>query len=89
MFRCSKGYRHSNGEVEGFVGFAFQEAFAVTDCIFKVRDKCIELGQEYDEERVIHGPNQCTPAELVTIQADWLLYKNPGEGSPGKVGFFG
>lgn len=66
------GYRHRNGEVEGFVGHSFTSALvARDDAVRKVQRKCEAIGQQYDVTRLIEDERGLTPAERCTLRADW------------------
>ena len=75
MTRYNIAYRHENGEVEGFSGFAFMgEPEAEKDAIRHARRKCEDIGQTFDLSRLIRSPKELTRAELETVKADWATY---------------
>jgi hypothetical protein len=91
MIRTNSGYRHVNGEVEGFSAIRFGQAASEEACLQLVKAKCEALGQPFDPDRIIKGKAKLTKEEIDKIYADWALVRNPGDPDPasGKVGFFG
>jgi hypothetical protein len=66
------GYRHENGEVEGFVGHSFTSAtVAREDAIRQIRRKCEDIGQAYDAGRLIETDRGVSAAEKKRLRQDW------------------
>lgn len=78
MIRTNYAYRHQNGEVEGFSAFRFMQYQSEAACVQAIKEKCEEIGQPYDETRLIKSRDGVTAKEWKTIKADWKTYKGPG-----------
>lgn len=74
MTRVNLAYRHTNGEVEGFSGWAFTGAtLADADAVRRVREKCESAGIPFSPARILRSPAGLTPSEVATVRADWKL----------------
>lgn len=71
------GYRHANGEVEGFVGWGISKNIAVTDCIAQIKRKIAIISddfgiiQPFDGDSLIYGWENLNDYETRLIKADW------------------
>lgn len=74
MIRYQIAYRHENGEVEGFVGYAFSNPDkARSNAIQQVRDKVLAIGGTYYENRLIESTAGLHGKDFDTIKRDWKL----------------
>lgn len=71
MFLYRLGYRHLNGEVEGFIGFGWRKETARSKAVERAISKVEAIENVFDPKRLIENNKKLTPAELETIRADW------------------
>ena len=70
MTRVNLAYRHANGEVEGFSGWAFTGAtLADADAVKRVREKCESAGIPFAPSRILRTPAGLSAAELATVRS--------------------
>ena len=74
MYTYNLAYRHDTGEVEGFVGTAFDKSnareAAIRKVIDQVRNGCL---REYHAEQVIESFDGLAPEEKTQIEEDWKV----------------
>ena len=74
MTRVNLAYRHANGDIEGFSGWAFTGApLADADAVKRVREKCESACIPFAPSRILRSPAGLTPEDLATVRADWKL----------------
>lgn len=76
MFRYQIGYRHKNGEVEGFSATAFSVNSAKQRAIRLIRNKLHDAfnpPQELEPKRLLISRDQVTADEWEQLKADWKL----------------
>lgn len=89
MTKFRIGYRHANGEVEGFIGVALgdqgspghiikEREAARHDAIKQVQAKCLECRLPFWEASLIFTGGQCSANEFKQLQADWRLLDSRG-----------
>ncbi len=71
MFKGCIGYRHADGGVRGYVGFAFGADAAIKDAEFKAHMECRARKETYDPSRRILSVMDCYPGEHNAIKRQW------------------
>jgi hypothetical protein len=67
------GYRHGNGEVEGFAATRFGKDRARAACEAAIREKVSHTPHPFDPARIIRAESECSSQELATLWADWKI----------------
>lgn len=71
MFEFKMGYRHANGQVEGFKATRFSRYAAEVECRNQIRLKCEQIGDVYQQSREIHADYDLSKEEIRQIKQDW------------------
>lgn len=75
MFHCfACAIRHSDGSIEGFLGFGFGDYSARKDCIEQVRRRLSAISdtpQVVNESDLIFSERELTPEETEKVRRDW------------------
>ena len=69
-------YRHVNGLVEGFTGFAFTVLRAAKDCQDQIRRRLLTMSaaaQVFDESQLIYSERDLTDEEMERVRRDWSV----------------
>jgi len=78
MYIYKIGYRHANGEVEGFVGVGSTMKASKVNAFRAVRvgvsRKLLPFDPKGIIESVVHSEKKLTDEEMVTLQEDWKNY---------------
>ena len=73
MFTFNLGYRHHNGEVEGFVGTGFDEDAAKRNAIHKVIRKVEAINLPFVSTTLIYTRIGLTKEEFEQLKKDWEI----------------
>ncbi len=75
MYRVNYAYKHENGEIEGFSGFAFGgKDAAKKNCIAAMAAKCSAIQQPFRADRVKKSSIGMSAAEMKIVREDWASY---------------
>jgi len=81
MYVYKIGYRHANGEVEGFVGVGSTGEASRVNAINKVSREVEAKLLKFELSRILDSMEEAwasvTAAELVTLREDWRCVPNP------------
>jgi hypothetical protein len=77
MYVYKIGYRHANGEVEGFVGVGSTGEASRVNAINKVSREVEAKLLKFELSRILDSMESVTAVELVTLREDWRCVPNP------------
>lgn len=73
MFTFNIGYRHQNGEVEGFVGTGSDKDAAERNAIRKAAGKAKAINHPFESSRLIYTRTGLTKEEYEQLKKDWEI----------------
>lgn len=71
MYEYRLAYRHTDGEVEGFVGRGLTREGAAESALTKILEKVSSIGDKFNKDNVYKNKDKLSAREMEQVRVDW------------------